>query len=166
MIIPFQGKSPDIDKTCFVAEDSTIIGDVSIGRQSSIWFKAVIRGDINWIKIGECTSIQDGCIVHVTGDTSPTAIGDFVTIGHQALLHGCKIESNCLIGMGSIILDNAVIGQGSIVAAGAVIKSGTIIPPQSLVAGNPGIVKRRVSNDEVDALVEHAKKYYSYAQNY
>ena len=166
MIIPFGGKSPRIDPSCFIADDSIIIGDVTIGPESSVWFKAVVRGDINWIKIGNFSNIQDGCIVHVSGSTAPTSIGDYVTVGHQALLHGCTIESNCLIGMGCIILDNALIGQGSIVAAGAVVKSGMKVPPQSLIAGNPAVIKRRISDDEITVIGDHAKNYRSYAIQY
>jgi gamma-carbonic anhydrase len=166
MIIPFGGKNPNISPECFIAPDCVIIGDVTIGPGSSIWFKAVLRGDINWIKIGSCTNIQDGCIVHVSGGTSPTTIGDHVTVGHGAILHGCTIENSCLIGMGSIILDNAVIGEGSLVAAGAMVKSGMKVPPQSLVAGNPAVIKRRISDDEKEYFIEWAKKYYQTSKGY
>ena len=114
MIFPYNGNTPKIDKSCFIAEDSVITGDVTIGSESSVWFKAVIRGDINYVSIGRYTNIQDGCIIHVTGGTSPVEIGDHVVIGHGALIHGCKIEDGCLIGMGSIILDDSVIGRGSL----------------------------------------------------
>jgi gamma-carbonic anhydrase len=166
MIIPFGGKTPDIANDCFLAPDCVIIGDVTIGPESSIWFKAVLRGDINWIKIGNCTNIQDGCIVHVSGGTSPTTIGDYVTVGHGAILHGCTIEKSCLIGMGSIILDNAVIGEGSLVAAGAMVKSGMKVPPQSMVAGNPAVIKRRISDDEKDYFIEWAKNYCQTSKGY
>jgi gamma-carbonic anhydrase len=166
MIIPYAGKNPNIAEGCFLAPDCLIIGDVTIGTESSVWFKAVLRGDINWIKIGSFTNIQDGCIIHVTGGTAPTDIGDHVTIGHGAILHGCTIESGCLIGMGSIVLDNAVVGEGSLVAAGAVVKSGMKIPPHTLVAGNPAVIKRKVSSDEREYFIEWAKNYRGYSKGY
>jgi gamma-carbonic anhydrase len=166
MIIPFGGKTPDIANDCFLAPDCVIIGDVTIGSESSIWFKTVLRGDINWIKIGKCTNIQDGCIVHVSGGKSPTTIGDHVTVGHGAILHGCTIENSCLIGMGSIILDDAVIGEGSLVAAGAMVKSGMKVPPQSMVAGNPAVIKRRISDDEKEYFIEWAKNYCQTSKGY
>ncbi len=164
MIIPYNGKSPQIADNCFLAPDCLILGDVTIGPESSVWFKAVLRGDINWIKIGSWTNIQDGCIVHVTGGTSPAEVGDHVTVGHGAILHGCRVESGCLIGMGSIILDNAVIGEGSLIAAGSVVKSGTKIAPHSMAAGNPAEVKRKVSSDEREYFIEWAKNYRGYSK--
>jgi len=166
MIIPYKGKSPVISDDCFIAPDSAIIGDVTVGAECSIWFKAVVRGDINWIKIGSWTNIQDGCVVHVTNETAPTEIGDFVTVGHSAIIHGCKIESACLIGMGSIILDKAVIGSGSLVAAGSVVKGGMIVPANSMVAGNPAVIKRKISTDEREYFIEWAKNYREYSRRY
>jgi carbonic anhydrase/acetyltransferase-like protein (isoleucine patch superfamily) len=166
MIIPYKGKSPVIHENSFIAPGCVIVGDVTIDTECSVWFGAVIRGDINWIRIGAWTNIQDGCVVHVTHDTAPTEIGDHVTIGHGAIIHGCKIESSCLIGMGAIILDKAVIGSGSLVAAGSVVKSGMIIPPGSMVAGNPAIMKRRISSDERKYFVEWAENYRQYSKGY
>jgi len=166
MIIAYEGKSPRIDESCYIAPDCVIVGDVSIGAESSVWFKTVIRGDINFIKIGSFTNIQDGCIVHVTGGSSPTNIGDHVVIGHGALIHGCKIEDGCLIGMGSIILDDAVIGRGSLIAAGSVIKPGTVVPPNSMMAGNPAVFKREVSETEMGNFIEWAKDYRGYSKEY
>lgn len=166
MILTFDGKTPKISPNCYLAPDCIIVGDVTIGEESSIWFKAVIRGDINWIRIGNYTNIQDGCIVHVTGGTAPAEIGDYVTVGHGAILHGCTIESACLIGMGAVVLDKAVIGTGSLVAAGSLVKSGTIIPPNSMVAGNPGVIKRKISQDEKDYFVEWATHYREYSKGY
>ncbi len=166
MIIAYEGKSPRIDESCYIAPDCVIAGDVSIGAESSVWFKTVIRGDINFIKIGSFTNIQDGCIVHVTGGSSPTNIGDHVVIGHGALIHGCKIEDGCLIGMGSIILDDAVIGRGSLIAAGSVIKPGTVVPPNSMMAGNPAVFKREVSETEMGNFIEWAKDYRGYSKEY
>jgi carbonic anhydrase/acetyltransferase-like protein (isoleucine patch superfamily) len=166
MIVPYDGKSPRIAEGCFLAPDCVIIGDVTIGAESSIWFNAVLRGDINWIKIGSWTNIQDGCVVHVTGGTAPAEIGNHVTVGHGAILHGCTVESGCLIGMGSVILDNAIIGEGSLVAAGAVVRSGIKIPPHTMVAGNPAEVKRKVSSDEREYFIEWAKNYRGYSKRY
>ena len=166
MIIPYEGKSPVISDDCFIAPDSVIVGAVTIGPECSVWFKAVIRGDINWIKIGSWTNIQDGCVVHVTNETGPTEIGDFVTVGHGAIIHGCRIESACLIGMGSIILDKAVIGSGSLVAAGSVVKRGIVAPPNSMGAGNPAAIKRKISSDEKEYFIEWAKNYREYSRGY
>lgn len=166
MILPFRGKSPDIHPSSFRTPDSVIIGDVTIGRESSIWFKAVLRGDIHYIKIGEWTNIQDGCIVHVTGGASPVEIGDYVTVGHGSILHGCRVGDGCLIGMRAVILDDAVIGDGSMVAAGSVVKPGTEIPPRTMVAGNPAEVKRVISPEESTGFVEWAKQYREYAREY
>jgi carbonic anhydrase/acetyltransferase-like protein (isoleucine patch superfamily) len=166
MIIPYNGTTPRIADNCFLAPDCVIIGDVTIGPESSIWFKAVIRGDINWIKIGSYTNVQDSCVVHVTEGSAPTDIGDHVTVGHGAIIHGCTIESACLIGMGAIILDRAVIGAGSLVAAGSVVKSGMAVPAGSLVAGNPAVIKRKISADEKDYFVEWAINYREYSRRY
>jgi carbonic anhydrase/acetyltransferase-like protein (isoleucine patch superfamily) len=166
MILPYEGKEPAIDKSCYIAPDSVIVGDVTIGAESSVWFKAVIRGDINYVKIGRFTNIQDGCIIHVTGGTSPTEIGDHVVIGHGALIHGCTIEDGCLIGMGSIVLDDSVIGTGSLIAAGSVIKPRTVVPPNSMMAGNPAVYKRQVSQEEMRKFIEWAKDYRGYSKEY
>lgn len=162
----YGGKSPDVHPTCFEAPDCVIIGDVTIGAESSVWFKAVIRGDINYIRIGEWSNIQDGCIIHVTGGTSPTTIGSYVTIGHGAILHGCSVKDGCLIGMGAIILDDAVVGEGSLVAAGSVVMSGTRIPPRTMVAGSPAVVKREISEDEFSGFIDWARQYREYARGY
>ncbi len=166
MILSFNDKSPKIHESCFIAPDSVIIGDVNIGPNTSIWFNAVLRGDIHYIRIGSFCNIQDGCVVHVDIGKAPTEVGDYVTVGHRAVLHGCVVESNSLIGMGAVILDNAVVGTGSIVAAGAVVKVGMKIPDHSMVAGNPAVIKRKVSDDEVEILVGHAKKYREWARSY
>lgn len=166
MILPYEGKSPSIHPSCYIAPDCVIAGDVTIGAESSVWFKAVIRGDINYIKIGSFTNIQDGCIIHVTGGTSPTEIGDHVVVGHGALIHGCRIGDGCLIGMGSIILDDAVIGEGSLIAAGSVIKPGTVVPPNSMMAGNPAVFKRKVSLEEMRKFMEWARDYRGYSREY
>ncbi|NLI16623.1 MAG: gamma carbonic anhydrase family protein [candidate division Zixibacteria bacterium] len=165
MIISFKGKSPVIAPDSFIADTATLIGDVILGEETSIWFGAVLRGDINQIKIGRFTNIQDNCVVHVSGDV-PTVVGEYVTVGHGAIIHGGTIGDNCLIGMGSIILDKSVIGDGCLIAAGALVKEKQIIPPGSLVVGNPGIVKRQLSSDEQRLFKEWAINYRGYAKNY
>jgi gamma-carbonic anhydrase len=148
MIEAFEGQIPNIEKDAFVHEMATVIGDVCVGSQSSIWPSAVLRGDDGPIVIGELTSIQDGSVVHNTSGFSTTTVGDRVTVGHNVTLHGCTVEDDCLIGMGAIILDNAVIGTGSVIGAGAVITVGKVIPPRSLVFGNPFKIIRECGERE------------------
>jgi gamma-carbonic anhydrase len=136
-IRPYQGIAPKIAGGVFVAPDAVIIGDVEIGKNSSVWYHTVIRGDVGRARIGCGTNIQDLCMLHMTGGRGDLSVGDNVTVGHRAVLHGCRIEDNCLIGMGAIVMDDAVIGKGSVVAAGAVVLEKTIVPPGSLVAGVP-----------------------------
>ena len=157
MIIEFEGRKPSIDKKTFIAEGSHIIGKVTIKEYSSIWFNTVVRGDVNFIEIGRYVNIQDNSVVHVSNDFS-AIIGDYVTVGHNAIVHGCKIEDHCLIGMGSIIMDGALIGRGSIVAAGAVVKKNQIIPPFSVVAGIPAKVIKTMPED-IDKIQSQAVKY-------
>ena len=144
----FGGKHPVIGSGVFLAETCAVIGDVEIGDQSSIWYSAVVRGDVMSIRIGARTSVQDGTIVHVTAGRFGTTIGSDCTIGHGAILHACTVEDACLIGMGAIVLDGARIGRGSLVGAGALVTPGTDIPPGSLVLGAPAKVRRPVDDDE------------------
>ncbi len=150
MIKSFQDKSPKIHESVFVAENAVIIGDVEIGKDASIWYNCVLRGDVNYIKIGEKTNIQDGTIIHVsrTGDFS-TTLEHEVTVGHSATIHGCYIETGCLIGIGAIILDGARIGKNSLVAAGSLVTPNTQIPERSLVMGSPAKLKREMTDEEV-----------------
>ena len=157
MIMEFEGNKPSIDKKTFIADGSHIIRKVTIKEYSSIWFNTVVRGDVNFIEIGRYVNIQDNSVVHVSNDFS-AIIGDYVTVGHNAIVHGCKIEDHCLIGMGSIIMDGALIGRGSIVAAGAVVKKNQIIPPFSVVAGIPAKVIKTMPED-VDKIHSQAVKY-------
>ncbi len=166
MIKPYRGIHPKIGERVFIAENATVIGDVEIGNDSSIWFGAILRGDVNYIKVGECTSIQDGSVVHVTRETHPTVIGSYVTVGHGVKLHGCVVEDVCLIGIGAIILDGAVIGEGSIVAAGTLVPPGKKFPPRSLIMGFPAQVKRSLSDEEVEGLKAHALRYVEYKDIY
>ena len=166
MIKEHHGKTPVVHHAAFVAETAILIGEVQIGADSSIWYGAVLRGDINSITIGKRTSIQDNCVVHVETDM-PVFIGDDVTVGHGAILHGCKIGNGVLIGMGAIILDGVKIGDGAVVAAGAVVKERTIIPPATLVAGIPAMPKKNRLDDEVKKmLISHAARYVEHSKTY
>lgn len=161
----FKGKSPHLEKDVFLAEGSFVIGDVLIKEKSSIWYNTVVRGDDHPVVIGAYTNIQDNSTIHEMHDF-PTLIGDYVTIGHGAILHGCKIGNNCLIGMGSIILSYAEIGENCIIAAGALITERKKIPPNSLVMGSPGKVIRTVTNEEIILIRESALNYAELAGEY
>ena len=166
MIKLFQGKSPVIPTSCYISESVDIIGNVILGEETNIWFGSVVRGDMNFIQIGARTNIQDNCTVHVTTDTAPTIIGTGVTIGHNAIIHGCTIEDNCLIGMGAIIMDNAVVGEGSLIGAGAVIPPNLIIPSRSLAVGLPVKVIRKVNETEYAEILERSQHYIDFAEEY
>lgn len=163
-ILPFDGITPTIAEDCFIAPNATIIGAVTIGAGSSVWYNTVLRGDLGPITIGQRTSVQDGCVIHA--DTGhPTTIGDNVTIGHGAILHGCTVGRGCLIGMRSTILNDVVVGEFSTVGAGAVV-SGKVIPPRSLVLGIPARILRQVTDDEVATVVRGEKEYAILSQKY
>ena len=149
MIKEFQGKKPKIHESVFVAENATIVGDVEIGEDSSVWFGSILRGDVNFIRVGRRTNIQDGSIIHVSSKTHPTVLEDEVTLGHRVTLHGCHIETGCLIGIGAIILDGVRIGRNSLVAAGSLVTPNTQISPRSLVMGSPARVRRELTDDEI-----------------
>jgi carbonic anhydrase/acetyltransferase-like protein (isoleucine patch superfamily) len=166
MIRSFRGKSPRIHETAYIAESAEIIGDVEIGEQSSVWFKAVVRGDVFHIRIGDRTNVQDGTVIHVSNGTHATVLEDEVTVGHNVTLHGCHVERGCLVGMGSIVMDDARIGAQSIVAAGALVSPGTIVPPRSLVIGVPAKVKRQLTDEEVAGLAQFWKNYVEYTKEY
>jgi carbonic anhydrase/acetyltransferase-like protein (isoleucine patch superfamily) len=166
MIRPFHGVHPQIHPTAFIEESAQIIGDVSIGEQSSVWFNAVVRGDVFYIRIGERTNIQDGTVIHVTNGTHATVLEDEVTVGHNVTLHGCHVERGCLIGMGSIVMDGVRIGEKSLVAAGALVAPGTQVPPRSLVLGSPARVKRPLTDTEVAGLDIYWQNYIEYTRQY
>lgn len=166
MQIPFGEKSPQIDPSVLIVPTATIIGDVIIGAESSLWFQVVVRGDVNHIRIGERTNIQDGTVVHVTNQTHPTLIGDEVTVGHNVTLHGCTIGDRCLVGIGSIILDGATIGADCMIGAGSLVTPGTEIPPGCLVLGSPAKVKRQLSTEEIAFLKQSADNYLGYMKSY
>ena len=166
MIRTFQGIKPTVPKSCFIEETAVVIGDVVMGEACSVWFNAVIRGDVNYIRIGNRTNVQDLCMLHVTHDTHPLVIGSEVTIGHHVVLHGCTIQDRVLVGMGAIIMDGAVIGEDSVVGAGALVVEGTIVPPKSLVLGSPAKVKRSVTAKELAWVKDSAENYVQYASQY
>ncbi len=165
MIKTFSGKTPVIDEKAFIAENATIIGDVTIGEGSSVWYSAVLRGDMCSITIGKNSNIQDNATVHV-GMKDPAVIGNGVTVGHNALVHGANIGDNVLVGMGSVVLDGAVIGENSIIAAGAVVTAKTVVPPNSLVAGVPASVIKEVSPQQIMGNKMNAMGYTTLASKY
>ena len=154
----FLSRRPSFDSSVFIANNATVLGDVRIGANSSVWYQAVLRGDINYIQIGEGTNLQDGVICHLSDDY-PVVLGNYVTVGHGAMIHACTIEDECLIGMNSTILDGAVIGRNSIIAAGTVVPVGTVVPEGSLVAGVPGVVKKELSSAQRYSIRGWAEKY-------
>jgi carbonic anhydrase/acetyltransferase-like protein (isoleucine patch superfamily) len=166
MLITHEGRCPQIAADVFVEESARVIGEVTIGRLSSVWFNVVIRGDVNFIRIGERTNIQDCSVVHVTHETHPTHIGDDVTVGHNVTLHGCTVRDRCLIGMGSLILDGAVISDDVMVAAGSLVTPGTVIPPRTLAMGSPAKPRRDLTEEEVAHLRQSAQNYVQYAKSY
>lgn len=166
MLLEYKGKWPKVGERVFIGEGAIIVGDVEIGDHSSVWFNAVVRGDVDIIRIGKHTNIQDGSVLHGMLNECPVILHDYVTVGHGAMLHGCEIESHCLIGMRATILNNARVGEHSIVGAGALITEGTIIPPRSLVLGMPAKVVRSLTDAEVESIDGYARRYYQYKENY
>ncbi len=165
-ILPYRGVLPRLDASVFVAEGARIVGDVEIGAGSSVWFNAVIRGDVHWVRIGQRTNVQDNAVLHVTHERFSLTIGNEVTIGHAAVLHGCTVDDRCLIGMGAIVLDGARIGAESMVAAGSLVLEGFAVPPGMLVAGVPARVKRPLTADERRSLAQSASNYVAYVSSY
>lgn len=163
MIKSFLGVDPEYDHTNYIAETAVVIGDVTLGTEASVWHHCTLRGDVNWIRIGERTNVQDHTVVHVTHGTAPTDIGADVTIGHGAIIHGCTIQDEVLIGMGATVLDHAVIGRHSIVGARALVTKNTEVPPRSLVLGQPAEVVRDLTDEEVASIREGAENYRRYS---
>jgi carbonic anhydrase/acetyltransferase-like protein (isoleucine patch superfamily) len=161
MIRPFKGITPQVDESAYVDQSAQVIGDVQIGPESSVWMNVVMRGDVHRIRVGRRTNIQDLTMVHVMRETHPTSIGDEVTIGHSAVIHGCTIEDRCLIGMAAVLLNGVHIGHDSIVAAGTLLTEGTRIPPRSLVMGRPGKVTRELTDEDVAEIRWYADNYVS-----
>ena len=166
MLKTYRGIIPTIAPSAFIEDTAVVIGDVVIGSESSVWFHAVIRGDVHFIRIGHRTNIQDLCLLHVTHDTHPLTLGDDITVGHHAVLHGCTVHDRVLIGMGAIIMDEVVIEEDCIIGAGALITERVHIPPKSLVMGSPAKVKRMLTDTEVQWIKESAANYIRYAEQY
>jgi len=166
MLRPFKSTAPAVDPSAYVDASAQVIGDVTIGPESSLWMNVVVRGDVNSIRIGRRTNVQDLTMVHVMRKTHPTAIGDEVTVGHSAVIHGCTIEDRCLIGMGAILLNGCRIGADSIVAAGTLVPEGVEVPPGSLVMGAPAKVRRALSDEERASIRWYADNYVSYRLDY
>jgi carbonic anhydrase/acetyltransferase-like protein (isoleucine patch superfamily) len=162
----FGGATPRLHPSVYLAAGCVVVGDVELGPGASVWFGAVVRGDVNSVRVGARTNIQDQAVIHVTGGTHPTVIGDDVTIGHQAVLHGCTVHDRCLIGIGAIVLDGAVVGEESIVGAGALVPPGMVIPPRSLAMGAPARVKRTLDDADAAGLRASAARYVDYAARY
>ena len=166
MIRPFKSIVPTIHETAFIAEDAIVIGDVEIAEDASVWFGSIIRGDVNFIRIGARTNIQDMTMIHVSSKTYSTVLEEEITVGHNVTLHGCHVESGCLIGIGAILLDGVRIGRNSLVAAGSLLTPGTQIPPNSLVMGSPAKVKRELNDDELAYLQKSWRNYVELKKQY
>jgi len=166
MLHTYRGITPKLAEDVFCVDSADIIGDVEIGKRSSIWFQVVIRGDVNTIRIGDRTNIQDGTVIHVTNKTHPTFLGDDVTIGHNVTLHGCTIGNRCLIGMGAVVMDGAIIEDDAMIAAGALVTPGTQVPSGTLFSGAPAKYKRHLSDQEIAGLQQSADNYLSYVNSY
>lgn len=165
-VIPFKEKTPVVSASAFVAPDAWIVGDTTIGENVSIFFNAVLRGDIQSIKVGRGTNLQEHSLVHTSHGMSPAIIGEDVTVGHRAIIHGCSIGNRCLIGMGATVLDNAEVGDDCIIGAHTLIPKGMTIPPRSLVVGTPGKVVRQITDEELKSLVASAQGYQELGATY
>jgi carbonic anhydrase/acetyltransferase-like protein (isoleucine patch superfamily) len=166
LVRSFRGRKPQIASTAYVDPAAVVIGDVTIGEDASLWPCVVVRGDVHFIRIGARTNVQDGSVLHVMKDQFPLILGDNVTVGHGVVLHGCTVESRCLIGMGAIVLNNAHIGSGSIVAAGTLVPENTVVPPGSLFMGHPGQFRRALTPADQEAIDAYAARYVEYKEIY
>ncbi len=164
LIKPVKGISPSFGENCWIAENATLVGDVRLGKNCTIWFNAVVRGDVNSVVIGDSSNIQDGAIIHCTYQKTKTTIGNYVSIAHNAIVHGCTIEDKVLIGMGAIVMDGAVIETGSIIAAGAIVTQNTRVPSGTIYAGNPAKFLKNVSPDAAEVFMRTANNYIMYAE--
>lgn len=165
-ILEYMGKHPSLREGVFLAPGSLVVGDVVIGKDSSIWFQTLVRGDVNYIRIGENVNIQDMTVVHVSRNTHPVEIGNHVSVGHRAVLHGCKLKDHSFVGMGAIIMDGVELGEYSFVAAGAMVTPGKIIPPGVMVMGSPAKIVRDITEDERNLIEKTAANYVTYKNNY
>jgi carbonic anhydrase/acetyltransferase-like protein (isoleucine patch superfamily) len=163
LIKSVDGVMPEFGENCYLAENATIVGKVKMGKDCSVWFNAVVRGDVNDITIGDATNIQDGAVIHATYQKAATIIGNNVSIGHNAIVHGCTIQDNVLIGMGAIVMDKALIGEGAVIAAGAVVTQGTIVEPNTIYAGMPAKKIKDVSPEMAASFLQTSRNYIMYA---
>ena len=166
MIRPYKGKTPKVAPSAYVDPSAQVIGDVTLGERSSVWCNVTLRGDVNTITIGDDSNVQDGTVVHGELNEFPVTLGNRVTVGHLAMLHGCSIEDDCLIGIGAIVLNGARVGRGSVIAAGALVPEGMDIPPESMVMGMPAKIRRAVTPDEKERFKQNAQRYIRYRQDY
>ena len=166
MIRSYKGITPKLGERVFVDESAQVIGDVELGDHASVWMNAVIRGDVHSIRIGAYSNVQDNCVVHVFKAQHPTVVADHVTVGHSVTLHGCRIGSYCLIGMGATILNGAEVGEDTIIAAGSLVPEGMVIPPRSLVMGLPARFRRQLTDEERESIRRYAANYFDYKESY
>ena len=166
MIRLHRGRMPLVHATAFIDDSAQVIGEVEIGEESSVWMCVSVRGDVNWIRIGRRTNIQDGTVIHVMRGTHPTRIGHDVTVGHAAILHGCTIHDRVLIGMGAMLLNGADIGEDSIVAAGTLVPEGKTFPARSLLMGRPAVLKRQLGDEDIASIRAYAERYVGYRKDY
>lgn len=164
ILLPVNGIAPNLGKNCFIAENATVVGDVVAGDECSFWFNAVVRGDVNTIRIGNKVNIQDGAIIHCTYRKAATVIGDFCSIGHQAIIHGCTLKNNVLIGMGAIVMDHAVVEPFSIVAAGSVVLENTVVESGYIYAGSPARKMKPINDEQRKLLEELSDRYVMYSE--
>jgi gamma-carbonic anhydrase len=166
IIRAYEGKQPRLGERVFVAENAALIGDVEVGNDCSIWYGTTVRGDVNFIRIGSRSNVQDNCAIHVNHDDCPAVIAEEVTIGHGAIVHGCTVKRGALIGMGSRVLDGAVVGESALVGAGALVPEGMVVPARTLVVGVPARVKRELTDEELARLDQSWRNYVQYKENY
>ena len=166
MLRTYQGHAPRIPSSCYIDPSAQILGDVVLGERSSVWMNAVLRGDVNSIRVGACSNVQDCCVLHGQRNLYPVIVGDWVTIGHNATVHGCVVEDMCVIGMGARVLNNTRIGEGCIIAAGSVVPEHTVVPPRTLWAGVPARLRRELSEKDRALIREYAQNYLDYVEIY
>jgi len=166
MIRTYRGYVPQIPASCYVDSSAQVLGDVVLGERSSVWMNAVLRGDVNSIRVGACSNVQDCAVLHGQRNLYPVAVGDWVTIGHNATVHGCVVEDMCVIGMGARVLNDARVGEGCIIAAGSVVPEHTVVPPRTLWAGVPAKLRREISENDLTLIREYAQNYLDYVEIY
>jgi carbonic anhydrase/acetyltransferase-like protein (isoleucine patch superfamily) len=166
MIRSYQGHTPQIPSSCYVDISAQILGDVVLGERSSVWMNAVLRGDVNSIRVGSCSNVQDCSVLHGQRNLYPVIVGDRVTIGHNATVHGCVVGDNCVIGMGARVLNDSRIGEGCIIAAGSIVAERTVVPPRTLWAGVPARLRRELTDKDRALILEYAQNYLDYVDSY